>query len=46
MPRKAKTTKAKSKNGNSVNLGIEAELWQATDKLRMHLDAADYKSKV
>ncbi|MDL1909246.1 SAM-dependent DNA methyltransferase [Chloroflexi bacterium CFX6] len=45
MPRKA-TTKTKSKNGNGVNLGIEAELWLAADKLRGHLDAADYKSVV
>jgi type I restriction enzyme M protein len=60
MPRNAKTTKAKTRNGNparttkaqgnvrgnGVNLGIEAELWQAADKLRGHLDAADYKSVV
>jgi len=44
MPPKKLT--AKSKNGNGVNLGIEAELWQAADKLRGHLDAADYKSVV
>ena len=37
---------AKAKNNNGVNLGIEAELWQAADKLRGHLDAADYKSVV
>ena len=37
---------AKSKNGNGATLGIEAELWQAADKLRGHLDAADYKSVV
>jgi len=36
----------KSKNGNGATLGIEAELWQAADKLRGHLDAADYKSVV
>lgn len=37
---------SKTKNNNGVNLGIEAELWQAADKLRGHLDAADYKSVV
>lgn len=37
---------AKSKNGNGVNLGIENELWEAADKLRGHLDAAEYKSVV
>ena len=41
MPRKATTTKTKSKNGNGVNLGIEAELWQAVDKLREHLYAVE-----
>ncbi|MFZ5903995.1 MAG: type I restriction-modification system subunit M [Chloroflexota bacterium] len=46
MPPK-KTAKKKSKNGNNgATLGIEAELWQAADKLRGHLDAADYKSVV
>ena len=51
MPAK-KTVKATSKNskthasGNGATLGIEAELWQAADKLRGHLDAADYKSVV
>jgi type I restriction enzyme M protein len=45
MPPK-KTAKTKTKNGNGAALGIEAELWQAADKLRGHLDAADYKSVV
>lgn len=44
MPKKP--TKAQSKNNNGTALGIEAELWQAVDKLRGHLDAADYKSVV
>jgi len=43
MPAK-KTSKAKYNNGSS--LGIENELWEAADKLRGHLDAADYKSVV
>lgn len=41
-----RTAKSKSKQANGVNLGIEAELWLAADKLRGHLDAADYKSVV
>ncbi|MBN1452173.1 MAG: SAM-dependent DNA methyltransferase [Anaerolineales bacterium] len=57
MPAK-KNAKTKNKNsarftasksgvrGNGATLGIEAELWQAADKLRGHLDAADYKSVV
>lgn len=43
MPAKKNT---KNKNGNGATLGIEAELWQSADKLRGHLDAADYKSVV
>jgi type I restriction enzyme M protein len=39
----AKTTKSKN---NGASLGIENELWEAADKLRGHLDAADYKSVV
>jgi type I restriction enzyme M protein len=29
------------KNGNGANLGFEATLWQAADKLRNNLDAAE-----
>src|SRR5258706_13044278 len=36
----------KTKNGNGGTLGIENELWEAADKLRGHLDAAEYKSVV
>jgi type I restriction enzyme M protein len=43
MPRKQNS---KKQNGNGVSLGIEHELWAAADKLRGHLDAADYKSVV
>ncbi len=39
-------TKTKPKSNNGATLGIEAELWQAADKLRGHLDAAEYKSVV
>ena len=35
----------KSKAG-STNLGFEEKLWQAADKLRGHLDAAEYKHVV
>jgi type I restriction enzyme M protein len=44
MPRQS--SKANSKKTNGATLGIEAELWLAADKLRGHLDAADYKSVV
>jgi type I restriction enzyme M protein len=43
MPKKKNT---KSQNGNGAALGIENELWEAADKLRGHLDAAEYKSVV
>lgn len=36
----------KQKNGNGAVLGIEAQLWQTADKLRGHLDAAEYKNVV
>jgi type I restriction enzyme M protein len=36
----------KTKNGNGGTLGIENELWETADKLRGHLDAAEYKSVV
>jgi hypothetical protein len=34
------------KNGNGATLGFDEELWQAADKLRGNLDAADYKHVV
>jgi type I restriction enzyme M protein len=40
-----KTTSNKKK-ANGVTLGIEAQLWEAADKLRGHLDAAEYKNVV
>ena len=39
---KKKTTK----NGNGANLGFEEKLWAAADKLRGHMDAAEYKHVV
>src|SRR5213083_860167 len=36
----------RSKNGNGANLGFEATLWAAADKLRNNMDAAEYKHVV
>ena len=36
----------KSSNGNGANLGFEEKLWAAADKLRGHMDAAEYKHVV
>jgi type I restriction enzyme M protein len=44
MARKAGATPPASTNG--ANLGFEATLWQAADKLRNNLDAAEYKHVV
>jgi len=38
-------TRSRSATGN-VDLGFEATLWQAADKLRGNLDASDYKHVV
>jgi type I restriction enzyme M protein len=53
MPRgrpktKARSAKEKSKKNvpNGTNLGFEAKLWQAADKLRNNMDAAEYKHVV
>jgi type I restriction-modification system DNA methylase subunit len=35
-----------SKTSNGANLGFEEKLWQAADKLRGNMDAADYKHVV
>lgn len=42
----ARKTGNHGKNGNGANLGFEATLWQAADKLRNNLDAAEYKHVV
>lgn len=42
----AKQKKTASGNGNGANLGFEAMLWQAADKLRNNMDAAEYKHVV
>ena len=36
----------KSTKGSAANLGFEAKLWQATDKPRSNMDAAEYKHVV
>ena len=41
----AKAKSAKT-NDTSANLGFEAKLWLAADKLRNNLDAAEYKHVV
>jgi len=33
-------------NGTSANLGFEAKLWLAADKMRNNMDAAEYKHVV
>src|SRR6202521_5926218 len=41
---KQRTNSTKSSNG--ANLGFEQKLWAAADKLRGHMDAAEYKHVV
>jgi len=36
----------KDSNGNGANLGFEAKLWLAADKMRNNMDAAEYKHVV
>ena len=44
MPRGKKNgTNGKQQNGNGANLGFEQTLWAAADKMRGHMDAAEYK---
>ena len=45
MPRGKKPQYQTSKN-NGANLGFEQKLWQTADKLRGHMDAAEYKHVV
>jgi len=47
--KKKKTPAAKSKSrkpANGATLGFESTLWQAADKLRNNMDAAEYKHVV
>jgi type I restriction enzyme M protein len=39
----AKATKPQKGNGNGANLGFEAQLFLAADKLRKNLEPSDYK---
>src|ERR1700731_3624851 len=39
----ARAKSSKSAPGNSANIGFEAKLWLAADKLRSNMDAAEYK---
>ena len=45
MGRRGRTGSAKAggKATSGANLGFEAKLWLAADKLRGHMDAAEYK---
>jgi type I restriction enzyme M protein len=38
--------KPKVSSNNSANVGFEAKLWLAADKLRSNMDAAEYKHVV
>lgn len=38
--------RSRKQNGNGANLGFEEKLWAAADKLRGHMDAAEYKHVV
>src|SRR5437588_9269079 len=42
----AETKKSNRKNGTGANLGFEEKLWAAADKMRGHLDPAEYKHVV
>ena len=43
---KGNNTNGKATAGNGANLGFEAQLWAAADKLRSHMDPAEYKHVV
>ena len=42
----AKRGKRKAQKDNGAILGFEQKMWQAADKLRGHMDAAEYKHVV
>ena len=44
MARQKKATKKRDSSG--ANLGFEEKLWQAADKMRGHMDPAEYKHVV
>src|SRR5580765_8079293 len=41
-----RTKRNSSSSNNSANIGFEAKLWLAADKLRSNMDAAEYKHVV
>ena len=44
MPRgRSKKAETKPGNGNGANLGFEAQMFLAADKLRKNLEPSDYK---
>jgi type I restriction enzyme M protein len=43
MARKRLSGTEKSRSGNGANLGFEEKLWAAADKMRGHMDTAEYK---
>lgn len=43
---KKKAAKTSNGNGNGANLGFEATLWLAADKMRSNMDASEYKHVV
>ncbi len=46
MAKRKKAAAKKKANGNGANLGFEATLWLAADKMRNNMDAAEYKHVV
>src|SRR6266851_2430168 len=46
MAERSKRTGGKNGNNNAATLGFEPMLWQAADKLRNNMDAAEYKHVV
>src|SRR5216110_2531781 len=42
----AREKSSRSSSNNSANIGFEAKLWLAADKLRSNMDAAEYKHVV
>jgi type I restriction enzyme M protein len=43
MAENAPTAKDRKSNGNGGNLGFEADLFKAADKLRGNMEPSDYK---
>jgi len=43
MARRKTANQKKRNNANGANLGFEATLWAAADKLRGHMDAVEHE---